>query len=64
MSSTDQSNTESDREHVLWEQGDSDISTHSSNSPLIEATVPSSQKSTSIFHLYQTSVIRKRSVQT
>ena len=28
-------NTESDREHVLWEQGDSDISTHS-NSLLIE----------------------------
>ena len=43
MSSTDTSNAESDREHVLWEQGDFDISTHSSNSLLIEATVPYSQ---------------------
>ena len=40
MSSTD---TESDREHILWEQGDSDISAHSYDSPSIEATVPSSQ---------------------
>ena len=40
MSSTD---TESDREHLLWEQGDCDISAHSYDSPSIEATVPSSQ---------------------
>ena len=40
MSSTD---TESDRELILWEQGDSDISAHSYDSPSIEATVPSSQ---------------------
>ena len=40
MSSTDTSNAESDREHVLWEQSDSDFSTHSTNSLLIEAIVP------------------------
>ena len=43
MFSTYTSKSESDREHVLWELGDSDISTHSSNSLFIEATVPSSQ---------------------
>ena len=43
MSSTDQLNTESDREHILWVQGDSDISAHSYDSPSIEAAVPSSQ---------------------
>ena len=42
MSSTDTSITESDREHLLWEQGDSDNSIHSATSPLIEATVSSS----------------------
>ena len=46
MSSTDTSPKESHREHLLWEQGDSDISTNSSISPLIEATVPSSLTST------------------
>ena len=45
MSSTDKSNAESNREHVLWEQGDSDISTRSSKSLLIEATVLYSQSS-------------------
>ena len=42
MSSTDTSNAEPDREHVLWEQGDSDISAYFFYCLLIEATVPSS----------------------
>ena len=44
MSSTDSSDTESDREVVL--QGDSDISTHSSSSLLTEAPLSSSQTAT------------------
>ena len=42
----DISSAESEQEHILCEQGDSDISTNSTTSLLIEATVSSSQIST------------------